>query len=146
MPLTVPCLKCKAKFVVKSKLAGRPVTCTACGFVMTLPPLKRILDRRRSRGARPDRARRASDPEPLPMLELVEEIELVEDVEPDVEESTATDFEPPAKPANRPPATPAEPVTVACPHCGGPLFHEPGLAGQVVACPYCAGHLQMPRL
>ena len=43
MPLTVPCLKCKAKFQVPSKLAGTTVRCQACGFMLRLPSPEKIL-------------------------------------------------------------------------------------------------------
>jgi DNA-directed RNA polymerase subunit RPC12/RpoP len=144
MPLTVPCLKCKKKFIVRSKRAGTAVDCPACGFVMVLPPLKRILQKRQA-GARASTTARP-DVRPEPALDAPPLVEPIDDADLDViEEPTATESEGLAGTSDDVLAV-AGPETVVCPHCGGELCYEPALAEQVVTCPYCNGHLQMPRL
>jgi ribosomal protein S27E len=136
MPLTVPCLKCKRKFQVSSKLAGTPVRCAACGHVMTLPTLHRIKERRRLKAER--RAAALVPKEDLVPLELAEDEEPLElELATDSADYTALEEEPPIA---------SRPNTVACPHCQGLLFYESQLADKRVACPHCSQELLMPRL
>ena len=42
MPITVPCVKCKSRFQVPSKLAGTTVRCKQCGCAIRLPSPEKI--------------------------------------------------------------------------------------------------------
>ena len=133
MPLTVPCLKCKHKFQVSSKLAGTAVRCTACGHEVLLPTLKRLGEKRNARAARPVNGRASST------VELPADLVSSADAPPG---PTVLDAAPDTAAHDVAPAD--EPATLACPHCEGLLLHDASLAGQTVACPHCGGHVQMP--
>ena len=144
MPLTVPCLKCKAKFQVPSKLAGTTVRCQACGFMLRLPSAEKIQAKKLapSKAGKPapgiassSRPTTAPQKTPMPPQE-----EFVGDF---FEQSL--DFGKTA-PAPGPAVAAPEPTLLSCSHCQGLLYYDPTFANQTVACPHCGKHLVMPEL
>jgi DNA-directed RNA polymerase subunit RPC12/RpoP len=140
MPLTVPCLKCKAKFQVPSKLAGTTVRCQACGFMLRLPSPEKILAKKLA----PAKAGKAAPNKTAPAPQLKPAPQPVE------EEFVGEFFEQPFDLGNAAPAAPApsapEPTLLSCSHCQGLLYYDPNFANQTVACPHCGNHLVMPEL
>jgi DNA-directed RNA polymerase subunit RPC12/RpoP len=137
MPLTVPCLKCKTKFQVPSKLAGTTVRCQACGFMLRLPSPEKIQAKKLA----PNKAGKSGRSKPAPPSKPVEE-EFVGDFF-----DQPLDFgKAPAVPTPSGPAAAPEPTLLSCSHCQGLLYYDPNFANQTVACPHCGNHLVMPEL
>jgi DNA-directed RNA polymerase subunit RPC12/RpoP len=143
MPLTVPCLKCKTKFQVPSKLAGTTVRCQSCGFMLRLPSPEKIQAKKLA----PNKAGASAHSKPAPAPQH-------KPAPPPVEEEFVGDFfeQPldlattPAGPVSRTPAAAPEPTLLSCSHCQGLLYYDPNFANQTVACPHCGNHLVMPEL
>jgi DNA-directed RNA polymerase subunit RPC12/RpoP len=155
MPLTVPCLKCKAKFQVPSKLAGTTVRCQNCGFMLRLPSPEKIQAKKHSPGGaaksapagksaptpKQKPAKATDDKFPALLEEPLEFFEMPDDgPAPSPAAKNAA-----AKNAAAPVAVP-EPTVLSCSHCEGLLYYDPNFANQTVACPHCGNHLVMPNL
>jgi DNA-directed RNA polymerase subunit RPC12/RpoP len=144
MPLTVPCLKCKTKFQVPSKLAGTTVRCQSCGFMLRLPSAEKIRAKKLApnKAGKPAPGKSSSRPTTTPTkTPMPAEEEFVGDF---FEQSLDFVGAPPG-PAPSAPAAP-EPTLLSCSHCQGLLYHDPNFANQTVACPHCGNHLVMPEL
>jgi DNA-directed RNA polymerase subunit RPC12/RpoP len=139
MPITVPCVKCKAKFQVPSKLAGTTVRCKSCGAMLRLPSPERIQAKKQ--GATAGKSARASKPSPSSKapVEALESFDLFESADLETELLKPLSPEPAAPPA-------PEPTVLSCSHCEGLLYYDPNFANQTVACPHCGNHLIMPQL
>jgi DNA-directed RNA polymerase subunit RPC12/RpoP len=145
MPLTVPCLKCKTKFQVPSKLAGTTVRCQACGFMLKLPSPEIIQAKKLAPGKKLGKSPASkpvstSKPTPLPVEEFVGDF-FEQSLDFGNGPANAT---PAPSPAAAPPAP--EPTLLSCSHCQGLLYYDPNFANQTVACPHCGNHLVMPEL
>jgi DNA-directed RNA polymerase subunit RPC12/RpoP len=152
MPLTVPCLKCKTKFQVPSKLAGTTVRCQNCGFMLRLPSPEKIQAKKQAPGG-PGKSAPASKPaagksSPAPKHQPAKP---TDDEYPALLEESFELYEAPADAAAKhagqaaPVAVP-EPTVLSCSHCEGLLYYDPNFANQTVACPHCGNHLVMPDL
>ena len=145
MPITVPCLRCKTKFSVPSKLAGTTVRCKNCGCAMRLPSPEKIQAKKQAAGAKGAGARAGKSgaaPKPSPAgaakqssAGLLEEpFEFLELDAPKSGQGGAST------------APLADPTVLSCSHCEGLLYYDPNFANQTVACPHCGNHLIMPEL
>jgi DNA-directed RNA polymerase subunit RPC12/RpoP len=150
MPLTVPCLKCKAKFQVPSKLAGTTVRCQNCGFMLRLPSPEKIQAKKQA-PAGTGKPAAASKPAAgkSPPAPRQKPAKTADDNFPALLEEPFEFFDGPvadgpAKSAG--PAAVPEPTVLSCSHCEGLLYYDPNFANQTVACPHCGNHLVMPDL
>jgi DNA-directed RNA polymerase subunit RPC12/RpoP len=143
MPLTVPCLKCKTKFQVPSKLAGTTVRCQSCGFMLKLPSPEKIQAKKLA----PSKAGKSPPSKPAPAPNKPPpppEEEFVGDFfDQPLDFGNAAAASPKPSPAA---AAPPEPTLLSCSHCQGLLYYDPNFANQTVACPHCGNHLVMPEL
>ncbi len=128
MPITVPCVRCKAKFQVPSKFAGQNVRCTKCGCVLRLPSPEVIQAKKQAIASGMGKTAAASRPPARPSDDLVDIVDILEA---------------PPEPSSQPAA---EPPVLSCTHCEGLLYYDPNFANQTVACPHCGNHLIMPEL
>jgi len=146
MPITVPCVKCKSRFQVPSKLAGTTVRCKQCGCAIRLPSPEKIQAKKRAAaagtGKRGTKVKPSTAPSPAASSQksakgtFEESFELME-----------MDFHEPAKGGGAAsPGPAAEPTVLSCSHCEGLLYYDPNFANQTVACPHCGNHLIMPEL
>lgn len=131
MPITVPCVRCKTKFQVPSKLAGQNVRCTNCGCMLRLPSPEVIQAKKQAIAAGGKMAATAKQA-PQPSVDVVDIIETFDDV-------------PTSGPTAAAGGAP-EPPVLSCSHCEGLLYYDPNFAKQTVACPHCGNHLIMPEL
>jgi DNA-directed RNA polymerase subunit RPC12/RpoP len=139
MPVQVPCLKCKHKFQVSSKLAGQRVQCPACGCAIQLPSHQVLAAKQQAARAQPG---------------TTDEMDALGTGETHAEPLAAPRARAEAAPPEHTgaaeelvPMTLVEPAaTIACALCNGLLEYDAALAGRIVACPHCAGHLIMPAL
>lgn len=157
MPITVPCLKCKTKFQVPSKLAGTTVRCQACGFMLRLPSPAVIQAKKKSptasaaksaSGGKPitgNKSAPAPKPRPSPQTPPKNDTSGLAMFDEPFELIDTTNDAAPGKTANAASPTP-EPTVLSCSHCEGLLYYDPNFANQTVACPHCGNHLVMPQL
>jgi DNA-directed RNA polymerase subunit RPC12/RpoP len=157
MPITVPCLKCKTKFQVPSKLAGTTVRCQACGFMLRLPSPEKIQAKKKLPTASAGKSASAGKPiagsksapppkpKPSPQKPAQNEFDGLAMFDEPFELIDTTNDATPGKATNA--ASPApEPTVLSCSHCEGLLYYDPNFANQTVACPHCGNHLVMPTL
>jgi DNA-directed RNA polymerase subunit RPC12/RpoP len=139
MPLVVPCVICKAKFQVPSKMAGKTVRCKNCGSAIRLPSPEQIQAKKQApaqSGKRPAPAAKGASAQKSPLLEEPFELLELQDAEPGNMRSAAAGAA----------STVPEPTVLSCSHCEGLLYYDPNFANQTVACPHCGNHLIMPEL
>jgi DNA-directed RNA polymerase subunit RPC12/RpoP len=155
MPITVPCLKCKTKFQVPSKLAGTTVRCQNCGFMLRLPSPEKIQAKKQAAPAgsgksapasKPAAGKSAAAPKHKPAKPTDDDFPALLEEPFEFFDGPVTDAA--AKNAGQaaaPVAVP-EPTVLSCSHCEGLLYYDPNFANQTVACPHCGNHLVMPDL
>lgn len=132
MPITVPCVRCKTKFQVPSKLAGQNVRCANCGCVLRLPSPEVIQAKKQAIASGAGKTAALSKQSPRPSDELLDIVDF---------------YDGPVEPSGQVPASaPPEPPVLSCSHCEGLLYYDPNFANQTVACPHCGNHLIMPEL
>jgi DNA-directed RNA polymerase subunit RPC12/RpoP len=143
MPITVPCLKCKTKFQVPSKLAGQTVACKSCGYQMRLPSPEKIQAKKQGAAAGKKSSTPARTPARAPTKPAAMDLDVVDYIDDTADTVTSGAV---GTSGNKAAAPATEPPVLSCSHCEGLLYYDPNFANQTVACPHCGNHLIMPTL